>query len=194
MITKNPGLPNCCNRYSQGHLHKRWHQDCHTCRCHRRLPVGRGTIQEDTLSPQLCLIFIEPLLRWLQHGVRGYAHGCLAGTQLPRTVAALAYADDLKALASTLSNTKLQAENFERFSTWSGMEMNAKKSAATAAPHGQASMGLAMRPGADKLRRARLEDQIKMGRGTVPYLPPDQPYRYLGVLFTIQNSWSSSHL
>ncbi len=61
--------------------------------------IGRGTIQGDTLSPYLFSIFIEPLLRWLQQGGRGYAPGCLAASQFPKTIAALAYADDLNGLA-----------------------------------------------------------------------------------------------
>jgi hypothetical protein len=32
------------------------------------IPIQRDTIQEDTLSPYLFLIFLEPLLRWLQRG------------------------------------------------------------------------------------------------------------------------------
>ena len=76
--------------------------------------IGRGTIQGDTLSPYLFLIFIEPLLRWLQQGGRGYAPGCLANTAHPKTVAALAYADDLNALTGNLSNLKLQAQKVEK--------------------------------------------------------------------------------
>ena len=38
------------------------------------IKIERGTIQGDTLSLLLFLIFIEPLLRWLQSGGRGYKY------------------------------------------------------------------------------------------------------------------------
>ena len=37
-----------------------------------QLPIYRGTLQGDTLSPFLFTIFMEPLLRWLAVGSRGY--------------------------------------------------------------------------------------------------------------------------
>ena len=37
------------------------------------LPIYRGILQGDTLYPFLSTIFIEPLLRWLAIGSRGYA-------------------------------------------------------------------------------------------------------------------------
>ncbi len=155
--------------------------------------IGRGTIQGDTLSPYLFLIFIEPLLRWLQQGGRGYAPGCLVETQFPKTVAALAYADDLNALTSSLSNLKLQAQKVERFAQWSGMEVNARKCAASAILHGQAAAGLVRRADDEKVIKSRLEGQINMGNGPVPYLPPDEPYKYLGVLLTLTLNWGHQY-
>jgi len=45
-----------------------------------QISVERGTIQGDTLSPFLLLMYLEPLLRWLQVGGRGYNHACLQET------------------------------------------------------------------------------------------------------------------
>ena len=42
--------------------------------------LSRGTIQGYIPSPILFLIFIEPLLRWLQSCGRGYRHKCLINT------------------------------------------------------------------------------------------------------------------
>ena len=38
--------------------------------------VERGTIQGDALSPFRFLLYLEPLLRWLHVGGRGYNHAC----------------------------------------------------------------------------------------------------------------------
>lgn len=65
------------------------------------------------------------------------------------------------------------------------MEVNAKKCAASAILHGQADAGLAKGAEEDKVIRSRLEHQIHLGRGTVPYLPPDKLHKYLGVLLTL---------
>ena len=55
------------------------------------IPVqGRGTVQGDTLRPLLFILFIEPLLRWLQQGDKGY-HFHTSNTQL----GPVTYADDL---------------------------------------------------------------------------------------------------
>ena len=56
------------------------------------IPIQRGTIQGDTLSPYLFIIFLEPLLGWLQRGTNGYIYGTSK-----TTINTLAYADDLAA-------------------------------------------------------------------------------------------------
>ena len=45
--------------------------------CTGQIPVERGTIQGDTLSPFLFLLYMEPLLRWLHVGGRGNVHTCI---------------------------------------------------------------------------------------------------------------------
>ena len=60
------------------------------------IELGTGTVQGDILSPSLFVIFIEPLLRWLQSGRRGYRHKCLLNTpEDEHKTSNLAYADDL---------------------------------------------------------------------------------------------------
>ena len=83
--------------------------------------INRGSIQGDTLSPFLFLVFIEPLLRWMQSGSRGYKYSCLKGIpQAEHTTSALAYADDLAAATSSLADLRRQAVKVEAFTAWSG--------------------------------------------------------------------------
>lgn len=82
---------------------------------------------------------IEPLLRWLRSGGRGYKPNCLANTQhADYTNSSNAYADDLAITASTVADLSTQAEKIEAFTSWSGVIVNCKKCAITALLYGQA--------------------------------------------------------
>ena len=78
------------------------------------IELGRGTIQGDIPSQVLFLIFIEPLLRWLQSGGRGYRHKCL-----------------IAAMTGSIANMKVQAQKVHAFVAWSKLTVNCKKYAIT---------------------------------------------------------------
>ncbi len=71
-------------------------------------------------------MFIEPLLRWLKVGDRGYRCGCMpADEQL--CINALGYADDLVITAGDTVQMKQQIAKLEAFCTWSGMALAPSK-------------------------------------------------------------------
>jgi hypothetical protein len=61
--------------------------------------IQRGTIQGDTLCPYLFIIFLEPLLRWLERGNLGYKL-----KTLQYTLNSTAYADDLAIITNDIKN------------------------------------------------------------------------------------------
>ena len=148
------------------------------------IPVRRGTVQGDTLSPLLFLIFIEPLLRWLQTGGRGYTIKAVGDDHEASKMkyAALAYADDLVLITENVSDMRIQARKLERFLNWAGLSVNHKKCAITGAAHGWAAdNGLhAAHPKALAHTAHTHRDAVTVSGGTIPYLAPTQSYKYLG--------------
>ena len=72
--------------------------------------ISRGTIQGDTLSPYLFIIFLEPLLRWLEKDNKGYHF-----STSPSSCTTSAYADDLVILSDTIQNIQPQITKLQQF-------------------------------------------------------------------------------
>jgi hypothetical protein len=148
--------------------------------------VGRGTIQGDTLSPLIFLIYIEPMLRWFRVGGHGYSPGCQAVRNPRLTQSALAYADDMAMLTGCYKRLIHQFRKLQAYCKWGGLTLNAKKCAVSGILHNSAYTGLA-RSLAEQtnLLKHRLTDKLGEDGHFVPFLPPDKPYKYLGVYITL---------
>ena len=158
------------------------------------IPVRRGTIQGDTLSPFLFLIFLEPLLRWLQAGGRGYRIKALANEDEGNRLryASLAYADDLVVMTETPRDMRVQAAKIERFLAWSGLQVNHTKCAVTNALHAYgARRGLAAtHPTIVQHAQGHLDGRVMISGQPIPYFPCTRPYKYLGFEITPTLDWT----
>jgi hypothetical protein len=72
--------------------------------------IQRGTIQGNILSPYLFIVFLEPLLRWLEQGNLGYK---LNTSQY--TINSAAYADDLAIITSDIKFIQPQLNKIDKF-------------------------------------------------------------------------------
>ena len=124
-------IPRGCRVPSRKHLFKLpYHIYRITFWKHKPIPIQRGTIQGDTLSPYLFLIFLEPLLRWLQRGNNGYTFGT---SKL--TISSAAYADDLATVTNNLQSIQTQLHRLDKYCEWAGMDLGVPKCAITGCPN-----------------------------------------------------------
>jgi hypothetical protein len=133
------------------------------------IPIQRGTIQGDTLSPYLFLIFLEPLLRWLQRGKNGYTFGT---SKL--TISSAAYADDLAAITNNLQSIQTQLNKLEKYYDWAGMDLGVPKCAITGCPNKSKTK--------PETFKAKIQTQnINYKNQALPILHQNEPYVYLGI-------------
>ena len=87
------------------------------------IQVTRGTIQGDSLSPYLFLLFMEPLTRWLKAGGRGYRVGCIPA-QGPHgqqeCISDDTYADDIILLTDCHKQMIQQIRKVQAYCTYKG--------------------------------------------------------------------------
>lgn len=133
------------------------------------IPILRGTIQGDPLSPVMFSLAVRPLLTWLRAGNDAYiilSEDGVACVKIP----SMAMADDLNILSGSQPAQQRQLCNVDAFACWSGMDVNCVKcfSASTAAGD---------------------PPRVTLGGRVLKALDRDKEFKVLGVYFTISGAW-----
>ena len=140
--------------------------------------ISRGTIQGDTLSPYLFIIFLEPLLRWLEKDNKGYHFS----TSLSSCTTS-AYADDLAILSDTIHNIQPQITKLQKFAEWAHMDLNLAKCAITGCPNRSK-----LKP--NTFKAFIQSQQITYKNKNFPTLTQNEPYTYLGIQLIPSLKWN----
>ena len=134
--------------------------------------ISRATIQGDTLSPYLFIIFLEPLLRWLEKNNLGYHFNTSTAT-----CTTTAYADDLAIITDNIRHIQPQITKLHKYAQWSHMDLNLSKCVITGCPNNSK-----LKPTTFK---AYIQSQhITYNSQNFPILTQNESYTYLGVNLT----------
>ncbi|KAK3286911.1 hypothetical protein CYMTET_5556 [Cymbomonas tetramitiformis] len=143
------------------------------------VPIRRGILQGDSMSPLLFILYLEPLLRWLEVGDHGYQHKYATDKGLrgePRTSSG-AFVDDLIILTKLMTGMEQQLEKLSTFGDWSGLRINEDKTKITGVEHGNKNVKEGRHQG------------VKCGSRTLKVLKAGDTYKYLGVLLNMLGTW-----
>ena len=143
------------------------------------IPIQRGTIQGDTLSPYLFLIFLEPLLRWLQQGNNGYTFRTSKVKMSSAT-----YADDLAAIANKLESLQIQLNKLDKFCEWPELDLGIPKCAVTGCPNKSKMNPITF--------KALIQStNINYRNQPLPVFNQHEPYTYLGINLAPSLKWKT---
>jgi hypothetical protein len=139
--------------------------------------IQRGTIQGDTLSPYLFIIFLEPLLRWLEQGNLGYKFNTSQ-----YTINSTTYADDLAIITNDIKSIQPQINKIDKFCHWAGMELGIPKCAITGCPNNK--------PMPATTFKAYIQSHNIIYRNQpIPVLHQNERYIYLGIQLIPSLKW-----
>ena len=158
------------------------------------ISITRGTLQGDTLSPLLFLLYIEPLLRWLHQGGRGYQYGCLTTPEnAQHRLSSGAYADDLAAVSTSIGDLSIQANKITLFAKWAGLGINNNKCASTGARFSTWKQGGTIQTYLqDDTVQKKLAGNVTLGGLPIPALLPGESYTYLGIPLNMGLNWKEA--
>ena len=123
------------------------------------------------------LIFLEPLLRWLERGKNGYTFGTSK-----ITISSAAYEDDLVVITNNIQPIQVQLDKLEKYCEWVGMDLGISKCAITGCPNKSKT-----RP---DIFKAQIQAQnIKYKNQPLPVLHQNEPYIYLGIHLVPSMKW-----
>ena len=133
------------------------------------IPIQRGTIQGDTVSPYLFIIFRESLLQWSPHGKHGYTLGTskIIITSSP-------YADDLAILTNKLTSLQHEPNKVDKYCEWAGMDLAFTECAITRCPN---KSKMNQKPFTSLIEATN----ITYKNQPIPILHQHEPYVYIGI-------------
>jgi hypothetical protein len=143
------------------------------------IPILQGTIQGNTLSPYLFIIFLESLLHWLHTCPHGYPFQTSQSI-----ISSAAYADDLVVISNKLPSLQTQLNKLGKFCEWTGMDLGIPKCAITGCPNKSKTN--------PQTFKALLQAQNTSYRHTpIPALHQHEPYLYLGIHLIPSLKWNT---
>jgi hypothetical protein len=149
------------------------------------MDINRGTLQEDTLSPFMFTLLLEPFLRWLTVGSMGYLPGAPTTNADPSEPTATylghGFADDFSLATVSPPNMSIQLRKLSLFSAYTCMTVNIQKCCITGALW---RSGSALSLANCTLLASRLKTQfitINSRSIPIPSIGPSDTYRVLGV-------------